>query len=69
MNFWQRIENILENKGMTRKELAASIGFNASNISKGKKTGSCPSAETAVAIAAFLGTTVEFLVTGKLTKN
>lgn len=69
MNFWERVEYLLEQKDITKKELAMTLGFNSSNISKGKREGSYPSAETAVAIARFLGTTVEYLVTGTTAKT
>lgn len=65
MNFWERVEIILDQKDITKKELAMSAGFSPSNISKGKRENSSPSADMAVAIARFLGTTVEYLVTGK----
>lgn len=64
MNFWERVEYLLDQKDMTRKELAMTVGFSPSNISKGKREDSYPSAETAVAIARFLNTSVEYLVTG-----
>lgn len=67
MNFWERVEYLLDQKDITRKELAMTAGFSPSNISKGKREDSYPSAETAVAIARFLDTTVEYLVTGSNT--
>lgn len=68
MNFWERVEYLLDQKDITKKELAMTAGFCPSNISKGKREGSFPSAETAVAIADFLETTVEYLVTGNCTR-
>lgn len=57
-------------KRHNKKALAADAGFDASNITKGIKNNNCPSAETAVRIAARLGVSVEYLVTGKIsTKN
>lgn len=44
-------------------------GFSPSNISKGKRENSFPSAETAVEIAKILNTTVEYLVTGDSSKS
>lgn len=64
MNFWQRVEMLLEKQNLSRKELAATAKFDVSNIGKGIKDGNSPSAETAVKIAKFLHTTVEYLVTG-----
>ena len=64
MNFWERVENLIEQKGINKKTLAADAGIDSSNISKGIKNGGSPSADTAVRIAKFLDTTVEYLVTG-----
>lgn len=69
MNFWDRVNNLLENKGITRKELAADARFDVSSIGKGKSSNlnSSPSADIAVRIAKVLGTNVEYLVTGSST--
>lgn len=64
-NFWDRVSNELEYKGLSNKELAIAVGIDPSNISKGLKNKNSPSVETAVKIAQVLGVTVEFLVTGK----
>lgn len=63
-NFWQRVDFLLEKNNLSRKELAASAKFDVSNIGKGIKDGNIPAADTAVRIAKFLNTTVEYLVTG-----
>lgn len=65
MNFWERVVTLLESKDIARKELANHAGFDVSNIGKGIANGNSPSAETAVKIAKYLDTTVEFLVTGQ----
>ena len=65
MNFWERVNNLLVSKEISKKELAISARFNPSNITKGIKDGNIPAADTAVRIAQYLGTTVEYLVTGK----
>lgn len=64
MNFWERVVFLLEQKNISRKELSLSIGFNNSNIRKGILNNNIPSADTAVKIAKYLNTSVEFLVTG-----
>ena len=64
MNFWERVDNLLEQKGINKKTLAAEAGIDASTISKGLKSGSTPSADTAIKIAHLLSTTVEYLVEG-----
>ena len=67
MNFWERVNDLLERNDINKKTLAA----DASNITKGIKNNNIPSGETAVKIAERLGVTVEYLVTGKdsLTNN
>jgi transcriptional regulator with XRE-family HTH domain len=69
MNFWERVENLIEQKGINKKTLAAEAGIDSSNISKGLKSGGSPSADTAVRIAKFLDTSVEYLVTGNDAKS
>lgn len=64
-HFWDRVEDLLINNNLTRKELALYAGFDVSNIGKGKKENSIPAADTAQKIAEFLHTSVEYLVTGK----
>lgn len=65
MNFWEIVDAELEYRGMSRKTLSDLAEFNLSNVGKGIKLGSTPSAETAVKIAQVLNVTVEYLVTGK----
>lgn len=65
MNFWERVDELLERKDINKKALAADAGFDASNITKGIKQGNIPNAETAVKIAKILNVSVEYLVTGQ----
>ena len=62
MNFWENVVAELEFQGKTRKELAAEIGFDASNIGKGEKNGNIPAADTALKIAHSLGVPLESLL-------
>lgn len=55
---------LLEKQDLSRKELASYAKFDVSNIGKGIKEGNIPAADTAVNIAKYLHTTVEYLVTG-----
>ena len=64
-NFWERVDEELEYKGMNIKSLASEVGFNLGNIGKGIQLGSSPSADTAVKIAKVLNVSVEYLVTGQ----
>ena len=65
MNFWERVDQLLDEKGITKKSLSTEAGFDPSNISKGLKKNNMPSAETAVRIAEILEVSVEYLVTGQ----
>lgn len=64
MNFWERVDELLEKKEINRKTLAAEAHFDASNITKGIKNANIPAADTAVKIARILNVSVEYLVTG-----
>ena len=58
MNFWERVDDLLDRTGINKKTLAYDAGFDASNITKGIKNNNIPSAETAVKIAQVLGFSV-----------
>lgn len=65
--FWRRVDEELEYKGINRTYLSKECGFSLTNIGQGIKLGSTPSAETAVKIAKVLEVSVEYLVTGQET--
>lgn len=64
MNFWERVDDLLDRNDINKKTLAIEAKFNPSNITKGIKNNNIPSADTAVRIAKVLGVTVEYLVNG-----
>ena len=64
MNFWERVDDLLDRNDINKKTLAYEAGFDASNITKGIKNNNVPSAETDVKIAQVLGVSVEYLVNG-----
>lgn len=53
--FWNRVVEELEYKGMNRMELARRCEFSVTNIGQGIKLQSCPAADTALKIADVLG--------------
>ena len=70
MCFAENLKEILESKDIEIKELAYGTGISKNTIDNylsGQK--SIPNAENAVKIAKFLGTTVEYLVTGTILDN
>ena len=70
-DFWKRVDEELDYKGMNRKALSKEVGFSVGNVGKRIQLGSSPSADTAVKIAQVLGVSVEYLVNGtnKSTEN
>lgn len=63
--FWKRVDEEIEYKGINRAFLAKKCDFSVTNIGQGIKLGSTPAADTAVKIASVLGVSVEYLVTGE----
>ena len=63
-DFWKRVDEELDFIGKNRAYLARKCNFSLANIGKGIKLGSIPAADTALKIAAVLGVSVEYLVTG-----
>ena len=62
MNFWERVDSELKFLGKTRKELAATVEFDAANISFGIKRNSIPYADTALKVSRFLGVSLDYLL-------
>ena len=68
-DFWKRVDEEIDYKGINRAYLARKCNFSVTNIGQGIKSGSAPSADTAVKIAAVLGVSVEYLVNGTNNPN
>ncbi len=64
LNFWINVKSELEYKGISQKELAASINESYNTLQSWINRDRLPNAVQAVKISEALGTTVEFLVTG-----
>ncbi len=69
MSFWENVDSELKFIGMERKELGKIAGFPESYISKGIARKSCPSADLALKISKALNVSIEYLVTGKESKE
>lgn len=63
--FIDRLEKLLKEKHVSQKELAEKIGFRRTTISDWKKNGAIPPTDISLKIADYLGTSVEWLVTGE----
>lgn len=64
LDFWKNVKNELEYKGISQKELAASINESYNTLQSWINRDRLPNVLQAVKISQVLGTTVEFLVIG-----
>ena len=60
----RRIDTLLRERNEKRLSLAEHCGFSLQALSDWSKRGSVPSADKAVAIANYLGVSIEWLLTG-----
>lgn len=65
MDFWLRVREKLDYQGLTQRELAERIGESYNTLQSWINRNRLPNAEQAVKVADTLGTSVEFLVTGR----
>ena len=63
-NFWNRVLDLLDRQGISRKEFALRVGISYSSIHNGATLNSIPSADIALRIAYELHTSLEYLVYG-----
>lgn len=63
--FWERVIFISDEMQISRKALADEVNIDVSSISKGIAENRMPAVDTAYKIASYLGTTVEYLLTGQ----
>ena len=64
IDFVYRIDNELAKKNISRVKMSEDIGLPKHLVAQWKQRGTIPSADIAFKIAQYLGTTVEYLVTG-----
>ncbi len=65
LDFWSNVKSELEYRGISQKELAAEISESYNTLQSWINRDRLPNAVQAVRISRALGTTVEFLVTGR----
>ncbi len=65
MDFYERVKELSKKKNFSLISLLESLGINYETYKSAKRSNNLPRADEAVAIANTLGTTVEYLVTGK----
>ncbi len=63
--FIDRIEEVLEKKGISKTELSEALNIRRPTLSEWKKNGAIPSADIALKIAKYLNVSVEWLITGE----
>lgn len=63
-NFWNRVLDLLDRQGISRKDFAMRVGIAYSSIHNGAMLNSIPSADIALRIAYELHTSIEYLVYG-----
>lgn len=63
-NFWNRVLDLLDRQGITRKDFAMRVGISYSSIHNGSILNSIPNADIALRIAYELHTSIEYLVYG-----
>lgn len=68
-DFTERIDQILDYKCISRRELAAACGFSTPNIARWKTQGSLPDVGIGVKIADYLEVPLYWLVTGEKEKT
>jgi SOS-response transcriptional repressor LexA len=64
MDFSERLEMLIKAKNTSQKAIAEYLGIRRPTISDWKGLGTIPGADTAARLAKYLGTTVEYLITG-----
>lgn len=64
--FYLRLERLLQEKKMTKKELSEKCGISNNGISTWGVTGTVPRADVAIKIAKTLNVSTEYLITGEL---
>jgi len=68
-DFWDRVNAMIKKKGLTQASLSSTCGFNQRRIQNLSAGSRFPDADECFLMAGELGTTVEFLFTGKETVN
>ena len=65
MDFWNKIKDELEYKGISQKMFAEKLGINVQTLRNSISLNRLPDLETAYKMAQFLGLSLEYLISGK----
>lgn len=64
MNFFERLEELIKEQNVSKKDLAAFAGITTQSFYDWSKRNTIPAADIALKIAQYLNTSVEYLLTG-----
>jgi len=64
MDFWERLDWLIKERGLSRKDLSSKVGLAGSAVSVWKSRRAYPDADVALAVARALGVSVEYLLEG-----
>lgn len=65
MDFWNKIKDELEYKGISQKQFAEKLSINVQTLRNSISLDRLPDLETAYKMAQFLGLSLEYLISGK----
>lgn len=69
MDFYERVKELVKNNNLSLIPFLQSLGINYETYKSAKRLGHLPRTDEALSIAKALNTTVEYLVTGKLSDS
>ncbi|MGG3281844.1 helix-turn-helix domain-containing protein [Paenibacillus solani] len=64
-SIYQRIEHLIESRGMTKKAFCATLGISTGNFGDWKRGKTTPSTNKLIEIAAFFSVSLDWLIIGK----
>ncbi|KKO51095.1 helix-turn-helix domain-containing protein [Paenibacillus sp. DMB20] len=64
-SIYQRIEHLIESRGMTKKAFCESLGISTGNFGDWKRGKTTPSTNKLIEIAAFFSVSLDWLIIGK----
>lgn len=68
-SIYQRIEHLIESRGMTKKAFCETLGISTGNFGDWKRGKTTPSTNKLIEIAAFFSVSLDWLIIGKGSPN
>ncbi len=69
MTFFERLQDLLDSRNLSQKQLAESINVRQNTISDWKNKGNLPQGETAIKLAQYFNVSLDYLLTGEDKNN